>query len=236
VTVNELLTRSMQLVGAVATGETLTAAEANDGLLSLNDMLEHWSTEGLTIPQIIREEFTLVPGQAAYTIGPSGNFNTAAPTEIREARIIDVSAVPQMELPIEIINYQQWADIQQKGIQSSQPIYLFFQKSAPLSTINLYYVPSVANKIALYSFKPLTRFTAVTDQIEFPAGYSRAIRYNLAVELAIEYGKEPSPNVMQMAMDAKAALMRQNSEPLYLQSDALIVNGGQNVFNILTGE
>lgn len=66
-----------------------------------------------------------------------------------------------------------------------------------------------------------------------PVGYTRAIRYNLAVELAMEYGKQPSAQVMAMAEELKAQLMRVNAEPVLLQSDAFgIAQAGRNSYDI----
>ena len=149
-TVNELIRKSLLLVGAIGTGESLSADEAADGLASLNDLLDSWSTDGLLIPASTIEEFTLTPGQASYTIGVSGNFNTANPQVIEEARLKDVSG-SAFEIPLSIYNIQEYADIVQKQTQSTQPEALYFQRGAPLSTIYLYTVPSAANKLVLYS-------------------------------------------------------------------------------------
>jgi hypothetical protein len=52
---------------------------------------------------------------------------------------------------------------------------------------------------------------AVYDQIvDFPPGYLKAIRYNLAVDLAPEYGRAPDPSVEQIAVASLAALRAMN--------------------------
>lgn len=235
-TVRELIRKSMLLIGSISTGESLSADEAADGLSSLNDLLDSWSTDGLLIPAMAREEFTLTPSQASYTIGPSGNFNTTNPQIIEEARILDVSGTP-FELPLKIYNVQEYADVKLKTLTSSQPEALYFQRGSPLSTIYLYTVPSIANKLVLYSRKALSNFASVNDSIAMPPGYQRALRYNLAVELAVEYGKAPSEYVMMTATELKAQLMRVNADPLYLKSDILGINqDSQKPFNIYTGE
>jgi hypothetical protein len=54
----------------------------------------------------------------------------------------------------------------------------------------------------LYSLKPWTEITTLTSNTSFPGEYDRAIKYNLAIELAPEYGTEVSPAVAKMAEDA----------------------------------
>lgn len=236
-TVRELIRKSMLLIGAVSTGESLSADEAADGLSSFNDLLDSWSTDGLLIPSTVREEFTLVPGQASYTIGTSGNFNTSNPQIIEEARLLNVTATPNYELPIKIYNVQQYADIKQKSLSTAFPEALYFVRNSPLSTIYLYTVPSSANKLVLYSRKALSNFTSVNTEITLPAGYQRALRYNLALELAVEYGKQPSEYVFMTARELKAQLMRVNTEPVYLRSDLMgLLQDTKSTFNINTGE
>lgn len=236
-TVRELIRKSMLLIGAVSTGENLSADEAADGLSSLNDLLDSWSTDGLLIPASTIEEFTLVPGQASYTIGVGGNFNTANPQVIEEARLKDVSG-QAFELPIAVYSIQEYADIIQKQTQSSQPEALYFQRGTPLSNIYLYTVPSAANKLVLYSKKALSNFTSVNDSISLPPGYQRALRYNLALELAVEYGKQPSEYVFQTSQELKAQLMRVNDagNPVLMKSDILGINqDSTKPFNVYTG-
>jgi hypothetical protein len=236
-TVRELLRKSMLLIGAVSTGENLSADEASDGLNSLNDLLDSWSTDGLLIPAMVREEFTLVPAQASYTIGPSGNFNTTNPMEIEEARLLITSATPNFEMPLQIYNVQEYADITQKNIQTSLPEAIYFQRGAPLSTIYLYTVPAATNKLVLYSRKALSNFATVNDTINLPPGYQRALRYNLAIELAVEYGKQPSDYVMMTSQELKAQLMRVNLDPIYMKSDVVgVIQDSKKPFNIYTGE
>lgn len=236
-TVRELIRKSMLLIGAISSGESLSADEASDGLSSLNDLLDSWSTDGLLIPAMVREEFTLVPAQASYTIGAGGNFNTSNPQIIEEARLLDVSGSTPYELPLKIYNVQEYADLTQKTLTTSQPEALYFSRGTPLSTISLYTVPSVANKLVLYSRKALTNFTNINNDIELPAGYQRALRYNLALELAVEYGKAPSDYIMMTAQELKAQLMRVNLDPVYMKSDIQgIVQDSQKPFNIYRGE
>ena len=235
-TVRELIRKSMLLIGSISTGENLSADEAADGLSSLNDLLDSWSTDGLLIPASSREEFTLVPAQASYTIGPAGNFNTTNPQLIEEARLMVLGGTA-FETPIKVYNTQEYADIKIKTLSTSMPEALYFQRGSPLSTITLYTVPSTANKLVLYSKKALTNFTSVSAEITLPAGYQRALRYNLALELAVEYGKMPSEYVMMAAQDLKAQLMRINLDPLYLKSDIMgISQGSRKSFNIYTGD
>lgn len=68
-TARDLITRALRAIGVLAQGETPTAAEAQDALLILQDMLASWATWRRTIPTVARPSFTLVPGVQDYTLG-----------------------------------------------------------------------------------------------------------------------------------------------------------------------
>ena len=75
ITGTDLISSSMRLIGALGSGETMTAAEASDGLMVLNGMLDSWLAERLMAFSILIQEFPLVANQGTYTLGPGGDFN-----------------------------------------------------------------------------------------------------------------------------------------------------------------
>jgi hypothetical protein len=82
--------------------------------------------------------------------------------------------------------------------------------------------------------QPLTEPAALDTNLTFPPGYLRAFRYNLACELAPEFGVEPSPQVRRIAMYSKRNLKRiNNPDDVMSMPSALMVNRPR--FNIYTG-
>lgn len=233
-TARELIEGSMRLIGAIATGETASSEEATTALTVLNEMLDSWSTESLVIYDITREEFTLTPGTGAYTIGTSGAFNTPRPLKIENAAIEIQSASPTTEMPLKLLSPDEWAAIATKDIASSIPTELFMDGAYPLATINLWPKPTAAEKLVIYSWKPLTAIAELGTSISLPPGYSKAVRYNLALELAPEYGRDPSTIVVANAAESKANIKRMNSKPVYLECDIGLL--GRRTYNIMTGE
>lgn len=72
--------------------------------------------------------------------------------------------------------------------------------------------------------------------ITYPPGYERAFRYNLAVELAAEFGKTIPQQVVDIAINSKLELQRLNSVPRYLRGDGGMSRSGRNrYFNWITG-
>lgn len=233
-TVRDLIRGSLRLIGAVATGETPSADEQTDALSVLNDMIDSWSTERLLIYSIIREEFPLVVGQQSYTIGAAGNFNTTRPMRIEHAGI-KISGTNPIELPMNILNRDEWAGIVVKSTQSSIPTMIHSEGTYPLDTLDLWPVPSATNTLVLYSWKALTSFASVNTTLALPQGYAKALRYNLALELAPEYGKTASDLVVEQAAEAKGNIKRMNIRPSFLGVDDALLSE-RTSFNWLTGE
>jgi hypothetical protein len=228
-TVREFLTKTFQLAGIIASNETLSASEANDGLVSFNELLESWSIEGLMVP-IYDVEFTLTPGSSQYAIGPDSNAITGAILiDLKSASVISNN----IEYPVDIITSKQWAEIPDKTI-SGMPTKCYAQKGDQRDTyLNFYPVPSESDNLKIYGEFAIASISTLDSTLTLPIGFQRALRYNLAVDIAPEYGQELSQTIMSTAFNLKADLKRQNNEPVYLKSDYTQVG---RKFNILTGE
>lgn len=194
--------RKIQVLGA---GSSLDATEAQQSLVTLNDMLASFSAEGAMIFQETKETFTLVSGQASYTIAAAGDFATTAPLYITAAYITQGDT----DYPLSSVDERQYANIVQKDIQSSVPDCFYYDANYPTANIYLYPVPSTGT-ITLYSRKYLTAFTGLTDTFAMPAQYRAMLVHNLAIWLAPEYEREASPTVRRIAAKTKKTVMVQN--------------------------
>jgi hypothetical protein len=74
-------------------------------------------------------------------------------------------------------------------------------------------------QVALYPWQPLAQFADLTTTVSFPPGYAEALRFNLAVRLAPEYGRPTPPEVAAIARTSKAKIKIPNIEPLRLTID-----------------
>lgn len=214
----DLITSSMRLISAIATGETPNDDEISDGLLVLNDMLENWSTERLSVWGQADQVFNLVAGQSAYTIGPGGNFNTVRPVRISGA----FSTVLGVDFPIDIITQQEYNEISLKTAQQQIVEKLVYVNDAPLGRITLYPPPSGVVPITLSLDRVLTTPVVAATQLIGPPGFTKALRFCLAAELAPEYGTSPPDMVLQVAADAKADFKRANSIEWVMSSDPAV--------------
>lgn len=234
-TVRDLITSSFRLIGATATGETLTADEANNALVALNDMLETWITQKLLIYSQVPETFSLVANQYLYTWGTGGDFSSARPQKVENVNWLQTSGTTTVELPIEIINQDQYAAISVKGTTSNLPTRVWPVFDYPLAKMYFWPVPSIAGSVKIWSWKALTAFASLDSVLSLPPGYSRALRYNLAVELAPEYGRPLDPAVIELAIESKSSIKRMNTQINLLGTDPAI-SSKKSTWNWFTGE
>jgi hypothetical protein len=211
----DLVSASMKIIGALAPGESPAAAEAVDGLASLNRMLDSWSNEKLLVSNETKETFSLTGGTQTYTMGSSGAFNTVAPIQILQANIL----IGATEYPLRINSDNEWSIIQNKTVSSSIPTDLYPVYSYPLASLSLYPVPVAGSSIIIYSWKQLTRISSLDTVLSMQPGFEEAIIYNLAIRLAPEYGRNLTADIVQIANDSKANVKRANNNPVYLRVD-----------------
>jgi hypothetical protein len=206
----DIITDSLIDLGAIDPIEALTADEASHGLRRLNEMLESWSNERLAVYQILQENFALVAGTASYTIGSGASFNTTRPLNVLSAFIRDSG----QDHPLRILNREEYDRIQQKTTQY-QPEALYYEPSVANGRIYLFGVPpknyTVTDGLWIDSSKQLQSFTALTTTVVLPPGYLRAIKSNLALELAPAYRRKPSEELMTIARESKANIKRTNA-------------------------
>lgn len=232
----ELIQSALRLLGVIASGESLSAAEATDGLAALNDLLDSWSTQELLVPTRIREVFPLVANQQTYKMGVGApDFNTARPIRIENALLQYSGVSPVLELPMDILNKEEYAAILLKSLSSTIPLSLYEDNAFPYDNLSVWPVPQTSYNLVLYSWKPLADLASLTTELSLPPGYQRALRFNLAVDLAPEYGKEPSATVIAEAVASKGNIKRVNLKPSYLKVDKA-ARGKPGVWDYRTGD
>ena len=86
----------------------------------------------------------------------------------------------------------------------------------------------------LISVEELTKPATLATELHFPPGYLRAFRYNLATEMAPEFGVEPSPQVQRIAMTSKRNLKRINNPDDIMSMPYSLIATRQR-FNVYAG-
>lgn len=228
----DLIADALKILGVLAAGETPAANEQTDAFNRLNDMLDSWANERLTLFATSRDAYTLTPGHNPHTIGGGGDFNATRPIRIDRASLV-LAASSNAELPLNIVDDEGWQIAQGKSTTGT-PYILWPETKYPLINLWLNPIPVNADTLVLYTWQQIGRLASVSATVSLPPGYARALRYNLAMELAPMYGAQPSDLAIQTAMDSKADIKRINTKPGYLRSDPALLQ--RRPFNVISGD
>lgn len=229
-TAREVIVGSLRLLGVKGSGDTLDSTEDSELIVLFNDLLEGWSNEGLMTHQRTRETATWTGGQASRTWGTAGTLlTTARPLKIESA----FARSGNTDYPLTIITDEEYNQITDKTQQATIPEKLYLQPSMSTATLHLWPVPSASVTVGFSTLKAFSSI-AIGDTLAFPPGYNKAIRFNLAIELAPEYGKSVTEEIVMTAREAKDVIKRINLvipkvgfEPITPGLDAFDINTGE---------
>jgi hypothetical protein len=232
-TAGDQINRALRLLGVLAEGETPSASVSQDALMALNQMIDSWNTERLSVFCTQDQVFTWPAGEYIRTLGPSGNFVGLRPVLLDDATYYRDPGT-NVSYGIKFINQQQYDGIAVKTVTSTYPQVIFVNMGYPDVTMSIYPRPTRDLEWHFVSVQELTQPATLVTDILFPPGYLRAFTYNLAMELAPEFGVEPSPQVQRIAMTSKRNLKRINNPDDVMSMPYAIVANRQR-FNIYAG-
>ena len=304
-TAQDLIIGALRNINVLAAAETPSASDSADALQVLNDLLESWSIEHLTVYSVVENILQFTPGQYQYTIGnpvggtflgtlvagsptisgvtpipsnlivggtlsdlqgsiPTGTTITAIGTNTITMSANALSTVAVLETitytvpgnfaiprPLRITNSftrittsgssgldypidfeggrDKYTAIGLKGLAGPWPIVGWYNPTYPYGNVYFYPNPSSAGALHLFTDQIFTDFTTINQAINLPQGYARAIKKNLAIELAPEYGKAVSPTLQRQADESLKMIKNINGQPaVQAFYDTDIVRGRRN--------
>ena len=252
-----LVTRAMKKINALPrSADAPLAAEAQDGLDTLNHMVDAWGLKKWLLWGDLIERQTFPASQLSYTFGPTGsgaNLITAQPVRpnrILQMNIVMTSVSPEVHIPITLLTRREYLGIPVPLINTTIPVRAYFDHqfvstpgtngaSATAGIATLYMNPYPAAPLPdceWVSRQQITQFDLTTDYA-FPQGYAEALEWSLA-ERMFEFAP-PDLNreyVTQMAREARAVLASGNAdEPPRTSPDFGFGHGANADFNWITG-
>ena len=231
-TAGDQINRALRLLGILAEGETPSASMSQDALMALNQMIESWNTERLSTFVTQDQVFTWPAGFISRTLGPSGDFVGLRPILMDDATYY--VAPNGVSYGIKFINQQQYDGIAVKTVTSTYPQVCWVNMGYPDITLTVYPKPTQDLVWHMISVEELNQPALLSTTLYYPPGYLRAFTYNLAMEIAPEFGVEPSPQVQRIAMTSKRDLKRiNNPDDVMALPYALVAN--RQRFNIYSG-
>lgn len=160
-----------------------------DGFPIFVRMMAGWNIDGFVIFSQQISEYPLVDGQEAYTIGGPGagaDFDAARPNFISQANLLWPTS-PQLTTRLRILSDKEWGAIPIKNISGAPPNSIYYDGNYPLATIYVFYQAPADYLLQLYTWQRFPTFVTPNDFVSLPDGYEKAITYNLAKEIAMNF-------------------------------------------------
>jgi len=137
-TAGDIINGSLRLLGVLAEGETPSADTSQDALRAMNQMIDSWNTERLSVFATQDQVFTWPAGELSRTLGPSGDFVGNRPILLDDATYFKDPGT-NVSYGIKMINQQQYNGIAVKTVTSTFPQVIFTNMTYP--DIEMYIYP-----------------------------------------------------------------------------------------------
>jgi hypothetical protein len=232
-TAGDQINGALRLIGQLAEGETPSAATSQDSLTAMNQMLDSWSSERLSVFSTQDQVFSLLPGLRSRTLGPTGDFVGNRPVLLDDSTYFK-DPTNGISFGIKIINQQQYDGIAVKTVTSTYPQVIWLNMDMPNMDMYIYPVPTKTLEWHFISVTELDQPATLATALVVPPGYVRAFRFNLACEIAAEFGVEPPATVQRIAMASKRNIKRINNPDDVMSLPYSIVATRQR-FNVFAG-
>jgi len=229
----DIINGSLRLLGVLAEGEVPSAETSQDALNAMNQMIDSWNTERLSIFSTQDQVFTWPAGVLSRFLGPTGDFVGNRPVLLDDSTYFRDPST-NVSYGIKFINQQQYDGIAVKTVTSTYPQVMWINMSYPDIEMYVYPKPLRALEWHFISVEELHTPATLATNLTFPPGYLRAFRYNLAREMAPEFGVEPSAQVRRIAMSSKRNIKRINN-PNDIMSMPYSIVASRQRFNVYAG-
>lgn len=224
-TAYDIITGALRKIGQYTVGETLQSEDATTGMEQLNALLDMLSNEHLAIYDNVETVLTFIAGKSTYTVGPGGDFNMDRPLRISGAYTRLSPSGTTLDYPCNEVDYTRYAAIGLKSQPGPWPKVMYYDSAYPLAQLFVWPVPSQNAEFHLWADMLFSQFSDLTDTVSMPPGYVLMLQTNLALLLAPEYGIEPSPQLVEQARKAKAAIKSTNAKPQALSTYDGVLTG-----------
>jgi hypothetical protein len=173
-------------------------------------MLSSWNTEGASL--VSRRRMLM-------SIGGVNSYSSAdRPIKIDAAS----ASISGVDSALEIVDAAGWEaiPIPEKQMQSIFIRKLYCDYAFPTCMIYIWPTPRLFGTLEMWAYSVMPPFASLTSAIALPDGYEAGLRWNLALNLAPEYGRPIDQMVAAQAQNFKASLVQLNSAN-HMRSQAL---------------
>lgn len=228
-TPSDIIIQALKKAGILGVGQAAQAEDMNDAFLDLNDMMAQWQRKRWLVYHLV-DVSIVSTGQRSYTIGPGGDIAVATrPDRLESAffRQIVQSQPNQIDYPLELIEAREdYNNIALKGL-TQFPMYVFYDSAFPLGVVYPWPILQASIYELHLSIKAqLSQFTSLGQTIVLPLEYFAALKWNLAIRLAISYKLPVDSGLVALAKDSLNLIRNANTQIPRLRMPADLIRPG----------
>jgi len=216
VTRDQIITLALRKLGVLEIGATPDADTLTNASISLNLLVKQMSTEGLRLWKNSELVIPLTSGQTSYILGGSSStlmYDTQAPLiaitdkplKVIQGFYRNKQATPYIDTPLLLVSKQEYNLLGSKYSTGTANT-IFYDVKALNGILSVYLTPDINAQtnieMHVVAQMPLNDITLSTDVPDFPNEWMNTLVWNLADQLAIEYGVPMNyrQEIMQRAM------------------------------------
>lgn len=187
------LESTLTLINVIGIGQSVPSEYVNQALDSFNEVLDALTAEGLIPYSTQTLTVPLIGNQVSYSIGPSGDLNTA----LRPATLGSHVWVKQSntDTPVLLVTASEYGDIPDKDT-TGFPSIAYYNPTYPTGTLTLWPKPNFSGTLKVVIDTPFVTTQALASTFAWPPAYQRFLRYELAVALSPEFGLPIDPIIL----------------------------------------
>ena len=204
-TAQDLIQDAWVDAGIQAIGESMEAIIAQDGLRRLNKLIAAWSANNTLKPFPTFDTFFVTANPFPVPVRPMGY----------PAAWVTINGI---DIPMRPISAEEWGNIPAKTLAGIPRVY-WWDELSPNSNLYFYMVPTSGYSIRMERWDRLSQIASLTSIIGLPPEYIEALEYDLALRFCAGNSITPSPALLGLADESKAALRAYNVKAPLMTTD-----------------
>jgi hypothetical protein len=234
-TVRSVGTDALIEIGVLEPGEAMDAAQGARVLRRTQMMIDAWQADQLTLSRQLRTAFTWPANQSSVQVGIGQTVNIDRPVDLTSVAFIVPGTSPGVEVPMGLMDGDQYAAITIKDLRSQLPTQAFYQTNITDAngTLTIWPVPPSLT-LVLYTPQGVSVPVSLDTVLQGSMGYQDAFLYDLAWRLVNAFGVAMPATLPTMRREALATMKRPNIAPGLLGVDPALIPGVGAGYNILS--
>ena len=226
-TVIDMVEAAHRTAGTGAIGQALLAEDANDGFQLLLEVIGMWKRQRFMAWRTVEEVFPAVANAKSYTLLDRPPRIDSAFARLLTAQTGAPNNVSPLDFPLEVLeNQDEYNDISLKEL-GAFPAAIWHSPDYPFSSVWPWPIPPEGQfELHIFYRSGLPEYTALTDPLNLPPEYVRALRYELAALIQMNYGRPLDAALLGAMAGTKATIKSTNARVRNMEMPGGVIPSG----------